>query len=236
MSRRPIAADGRWRDRRQGVRDRIERIAAAAKQPRAIIPATPPITAAATDRAGRFARAARYVSTPPTVASMPNTSPRTSAPDASAGICVVSRTLDRVHQVEARAEKCESQERPGRCHPDRPHKEACSAARSIRRAGRDVASGVHRLGVASGRRPGIRPGRGCASAPGRSMGATCGSPAPREPASSGRSRRCGPRVGGAGDRSRARRQARRRPAGAIRPPRSSRTARTCGSPGRGSRG
>jgi 4-hydroxy-tetrahydrodipicolinate reductase len=70
-----------------------QRIAAAAKQASATIPATPPRTAARTERAGRFVREAWYVSIPPTVASIPNTSPSTSAPEARAGIWVVSRTL-----------------------------------------------------------------------------------------------------------------------------------------------
>src|SRR5664280_1956942 len=75
---------------RQGA---CERMAAAAKHPSETIPATPPATAATTDRADRPVRAARYVSIPPTVASIPKTSPRTSAPEARAGICDASRTV-----------------------------------------------------------------------------------------------------------------------------------------------
>src|SRR5450759_2069232 len=156
----------------QGACERIARMAAAAKHPSETIPATPPATAATTDRADRPVRAARYVSIPPPVANG-----------------------DRVGQVKERSDKRNGEEDPGRRDANRPNVEARAAPRPVGRAGRDLASWIHRLSgpQAIGSGSGAAAAAGCAGAAdaARCAGAADGARGPRLDAASAAAGRFG---------------------------------------------
>src|SRR4029078_10139320 len=91
---RPSVAKGpRGAAQPEAGRPSRNRSPAGAKQPAAASAESPPTIACPNARASRPRTLERQVARAPTMAIAPNTSPRTTAPDASSGIWLVSRTV-----------------------------------------------------------------------------------------------------------------------------------------------